>query len=365
MTTRKDFIKSLITGKNKNKDTRYIQDIYKPVKPDEKDIAPTFPRIKHNMWNQCDVLFLPADKGYEYALVVVDVGSRKVDAEPLKEKSSAAVVKAIKAIYKRKILLKPKLMSVDAGSEFKSVFKKAMIQLDIELKVAKAGRHRQVSLVERKNQTIGKTIHKIITRTEFETGRSSSAWVDDLPDIVESINEHISKSVPKKTIKTSAKLDPLYNTSDIKLLKVGDKVRVPLEAPKDLTTKQRLNGKFRSGDIRWDINETKITEVLLKPNMPPLYIVESQPNVGYTANQLQRVKRGHDLAKRVPVEGVENRYTVSKLLDRKKIRNTLYYLVKWKGKSIEENPSWEKRKDLIKDIPRLIKNLDKKLDNKD
>ena len=71
---------------------------------------------------QADLLFLPKDEGYRYALVVVDVATRAMDAEPLKEKKTEAVLQAFRKIYARKYLKWPtKFLQVDSGSEFKSV----------------------------------------------------------------------------------------------------------------------------------------------------------------------------------------------------------------------------------------------------
>ena len=54
--------------------------------------------------HQADLLFLPEDKGYKYALVVVDIATGKTDIEPLKTKQSKEVLDAMKRIYKRKYL---------------------------------------------------------------------------------------------------------------------------------------------------------------------------------------------------------------------------------------------------------------------
>ena len=43
---------------------------------------------------QADLLFLPNDEGYKYALVVVDIGSGLCDAEPLKSKKTTEVKSA-------------------------------------------------------------------------------------------------------------------------------------------------------------------------------------------------------------------------------------------------------------------------------
>jgi hypothetical protein len=70
---------------------------------------------------QADLLFMPTDKGYKYMLVVIDNGSRLVDAEPLKSKESKAVVSAFQMIFSRGIVAMPNVrIEVDAGSEFKA-----------------------------------------------------------------------------------------------------------------------------------------------------------------------------------------------------------------------------------------------------
>ena len=58
--------------------------------------------------------------------MVVDVATRAMDAEPLKEKKAEAVLKAFRKIYARKYLKWPtKFLQVDSGSEFKFVVAKA------------------------------------------------------------------------------------------------------------------------------------------------------------------------------------------------------------------------------------------------
>ena len=47
---------------------------------------------------QADLLYLPDDKGYKYALVCVDVGSGYIDAEQLKERDATTVLNAYKKI---------------------------------------------------------------------------------------------------------------------------------------------------------------------------------------------------------------------------------------------------------------------------
>jgi len=120
---------------------------------------PRFQQVARNHPHQADILYLPHDDGNKYLLVVVDVGSRHVDAEPLKSRTSEDTLSAIKKMYKRKHLDQPKRIEVDAGSEFKNKFSKWCHNENIVLRVAKTGRHRQQAIVERMNQTIGKALY--------------------------------------------------------------------------------------------------------------------------------------------------------------------------------------------------------------
>ena len=76
---------------------------------------------KPNEIHQADLLFLPHDtfrrKTFKYALVVIDVASRYVDAEALTSKSSDEVTTAFKRVYSRKLRW-PKTLIVDPGREF-------------------------------------------------------------------------------------------------------------------------------------------------------------------------------------------------------------------------------------------------------
>lgn len=60
----------------------------------KKDTKPNRPSrtsrlTEPGMIHQADLLFLPNDKCHKYALVVVDIGSKLVDAQPLKSKEAA------------------------------------------------------------------------------------------------------------------------------------------------------------------------------------------------------------------------------------------------------------------------------------
>ena len=74
------------------------------------------------------------------------------------------------------------------------------------------------------------------------------------------------------------------------LIPEGTKVRYLLDYPIDYLTKKKIGSKFRETDIRWSLGDHVVTRILLKPNQPPMYIIDSNPNVAYTKDQLQIVQ---------------------------------------------------------------------------
>jgi hypothetical protein len=87
-----------------------------------------------------------------------------------------------------------------------------------------------------------------------------------------------------------------------------------------------MHGKFKAGDLRWTTALHKIVQISLRPNQPPTYLLDEEgPIVGYTKNQLQVVKPKE---KGLYPEAVK-KYTIEKLLEKKKINNRIHYLVKW------------------------------------
>ena len=94
------------------------------------------------------MLFRSRKKTYKYALTVVDVASRYKEAEPITSKDSREVAEAFNRIYKR-VLKWPKLLQVDAGTEFMGVVTKTLKDHDTNIRRAEAEYHRGQSIVER------------------------------------------------------------------------------------------------------------------------------------------------------------------------------------------------------------------------
>ena len=340
-----------------------IKALYKRPTKDKGVNMPHFQPIEAGQIVQGDLLFLPNDDGYRYALVVVDNGSRKCDAEPVRNKDNVTITNAFKAIFKRGIVKMPQYqVQVDSGTEFAGSTKQYFLNHGVIVKVAGTGRHRQVSLVEAKNKIIGSALHKRMASQELLTGQVSREWVADLPELIKIINDHIEETTKvneAKLEKHPLKDDPVCKGDSCTLLTEGDKVRVQLDEPKDVADGKKLHGKFRASDIRWDPKIRTLKEVILRPNMSPLYLLDGPVSknkitpIGYTKNQLLPVHENEELPNPDIIRGKPKQYIVEKLLEKKKIDNKIHFLVKWRGFD-QKDSTWEPRTNLILEVPELV-----------
>ena len=366
MTDAYNFFTEMLTAKNKrvDKSDHLESKLYDKPKKDTVDDKIAFEHVTPNYWQMADTLFLPNDKGYIYCLVVADVGSRLCDAEPMQNKDDSTILKAFQVIYKRGILKKPIQITTDQGTEFKGETKKGLLLMGINMNYAKVGRHRQVSLVERKNQSIGKMIHKLLIHDQLASGNVVSHWVDVLPIIVKVINEKVAETKPPLKIEF-----PKKSKFTVTLLNEGDKVRVMLDNPEDLNGNKLFGKGFRSGDIRFKPEIRTVKYISIKPMQPPMYFLNGNVGllkiepVGYTRNQLQLVSDNEVTPSKPILEVDSDRMEVQSILDKKTVKKTVYYLIKWKDLPKNE-ASWEKESSLIEDIPQMIARFNKKLDKK-
>ena len=324
----------------KNKSPLYNQELYnlyKLPKTEGRKQQAHFNITEPNAIYQADLLFLPNDDGFKYALVVVDPATGKTDAEPLKEKTADAVLKAFKKIFQRKILKIPSVqIQCDNGSEFHGVVEKYFDEKGIGIRYAKTGRSRQTAYAEARNKTIGKAIHQRQTAEQLLTGEIARNWIDDLPNFIKAINEHVV-TVPKNKLSRNPIID-----EDDPILQIGTLVRVALDKPIESTGK-RLSGKFRASDIRFDPDKEKILNVIISPDEPILYKVSGQNNLGvaYTYNQLQVVDENEQEPPSTVIRGKPNQYIIKKILDKKKEKGRIYYKVQWRGFNGTTDATWE------------------------
>jgi hypothetical protein len=262
-----------------------------PIKEKKKE-TPHFEGTEQNAIHQADILSLPDDKGYQYLLCVIDVGTRHCDAEPLKEKTSEAIVNAFTEIYQRGNLKFPKYMlQVDNGSEFKGETIKYFKDENVSIRVAKTGRHRQQALVERMNYVIAKAVNTMMMKKELENDETNREWKKHIPTIIMVMNRNRYTIKEKKPEEDSP-----YIKSDkrVDLLPEGTKVRVIMEEPREPVDGKKLPHRaksgFGTGDLRWEKEITEIKQFILRPTQPAMYITKKYPKIPYTRKQLQVVE---------------------------------------------------------------------------
>ena len=328
-----------------------------------KDTGKSKPHInvgEANYMYQVDTLYLPQDskKDDKYLIVMVDLATGAMDAIPTKVRDSETASKAVQKMFKGKYLKKkPYTIEVDDGTEFKGDFLTAMKKLDVVVRTKRPGRSRQQASVEGMNGILGKLLNRAMLVDEINTGVKSTNWLDHLPRAIALINKRLTHK-PKDLSKAEVTCgkDKKTGTDSCDLIPEGTKVRVISDKPRDFITGKALHGKFRSGDSRWEKEVRTVDQFLLLPGNPPLYKISGIHNATYTKNQLQIVPENEKL----PSQKHQKVFIVEKIIGKRKNKNKIEYLVKWKGYPASQN-TYEPRTSLIKDIPEMITEFEKGL----
>src|SRR5271170_3812739 len=150
-----------------------------------------------NKYHQADILYLPYDtigkKTYKYCLNIVDIASRYKASVPLIDRSSISIAKAFIKVYSNKNcpLIWPKVLQVNGGLEFKDKTSRLMGEKGVRIRVGTT--HTNQSIVERYNRTLAKRLFRVQFALELVTEINNTAWVKNLPDIVDELNNSITR----------------------------------------------------------------------------------------------------------------------------------------------------------------------------
>lgn len=355
-----DFYDTFLVGKKaKSLKKEVLYQLYQKPTKDKKEEAPSVPQtIPPDMINQIDTLYLPDDDGYKYCLTVVDIGTRKTDAEPMKSLDSKTALVTIQIIYKRGIVKIPsQTIQCDSGSEFAGEFKKFFEGNGIQFRISQAGRHRQQGLIESRNKSIGTPLLKRQTAQELLTGEKSTEWVKYLPKVIKYLNEKFSVKKPWNDKAPDYKeifADVKCKDKSCEVIPNGTLVRFQLDEPID-TQGKKLHGKFRASDIRWSLQPTEIEHPQMMPNQPIMYKIKGKTAL-YTRNQLQIVSDDS----KMPPSKVLEKHKVKKILGKIIKNGKIFYKIWWEGYSKTEATE-EPKTELIKDIPDMIKDYEQSL----
>ena len=258
------------------KDWLSKQAIWQIYLPAPKQIKrPHFTNTVANDTHQMDLLFLPYDtiksKRYKYALTVIDSASRYKDAEPLTEKSAAAVAIALAKIYRRGPLKYPRLMQVDEGNEFKGAVNQLLLKHRVTIKRGIPGVHRSQAFVENFNKQLSERLFSYQYHREILDNTRNTEWVKRLPTVLRAMNNEIhsvTKLKPSQAIKQKTITNKTETTKQSPLIPFDVKVRY-LYAPGEVEGDTRI----RATDPIWSIDTYEIKQII--EMKPPIYYLRS------------------------------------------------------------------------------------------
>jgi hypothetical protein len=224
------------------------------------------------------ILYIPYDtvgkKLYKYCLNIVDVASHYKASVPLVDRSSASVANAFRKVYCKADcpLIWPKVLQVDGESEFKDKVIHLMEKKGVCIQVGTT--HKNQSIVEQYNQTLAEKFFKIQDAVEFLTGGTNTAWVKDLLDVVNKINNSNTRLLDMTPAEAIQK-DEVYALSS-KIRKnrpVGNnKVYLPADSlVRYLLDSSNYRGRRRATDPIWSTKIFSIESITVVDGQPVMY----------------------------------------------------------------------------------------------
>lgn len=164
---------------------------------------------------QADIIFFEelarANHGFKSILTAISANSRFVYAQPLKKKGDAAesMVRILADAKKREPI---RFLWTDSGTEFTARKFQGLVRAEnIQHFLTEPRNHAPLARVDRFHLTL----RSILERWFLETNKNN--WVDSLPLIIETYNEHDSRATGLKPAKTTSK--------DIERIRLEDKAR--------------------------------------------------------------------------------------------------------------------------------------------
>jgi len=135
--------------------------------------------------------------------------------------------------------------------------------------------------------------------------------------------------------------------------KKGDRV---LLSTKDLVFKERLSKKLTERYVGLYAIEKIVSSNAVKLKLPSSMRIHPVVNVSWIVHYKEQVKgQKKEEGKLIEVEGAEE-WEVEKILNKKKIRGVVKYLIWWKGFTVERD-TWERRENL-KNAEELIEEFE-------
>jgi uncharacterized protein YoxC len=285
--------------------------------------------------------------GFKYLLNGIDMGSRFVYSQAMKNKTDTEVLKAFKKIYTQS---KVRAIRSDNGSEFiNNKFVDFLQKNNVKQILSEAGKPQSNGMIERANATIKELIQKSVELNQ------SFDWVKHLQKLISNINnsQHRITGFTPNQIQEAFEHDDneiLDKAYDTELKKKNGNLSQQIFKIRDLVRLYQPSDKTRQA---WS-NKIYTVEKVFKP----------QKSYGVYEYKLREFKDRFKEEELLRVyENPQNKilkmekFSISKLIKPVMNDDTAYYEVKWKGYN---ETTLEPREVLLKDVPKMVNQFEKK-----
>ena len=301
-----------------------------------------------------------AENGYRYILTGIDLFSKRLYAEALKNKRGPTVARAMEKILETS----PKIRSVrsDRGSEFiDSTFKRMLKDRKVHQVFSLASKPWSNGGIERANGTLKRLIMK-----NMKHGQTKN-WVTDLSTLVQNYNRAVNDVTGRTphsvedafvagdsaaTTSTKARIEkkviPASQRQNYATLAVGLKVRVKNVTSKNTSTYNTLWSKKIYTIVKVMKSRTKVSTTKYRVSGPNGKTDVNTSRVLYR-NELQPIDV---VEEELPDE--EDILEVSKLHDPFVKKGKRFYKVQWKYLRAKKDWTVEPRANLEKSVPRFL-----------
>lgn len=263
-----------------------------------------------------------------FMLTVIDVFSKKADAEPVVNKTGKAVAEAFNRILERAYPRSPRLLETDHGKEFyNTCFTSVCEENNIHLFSTQSAY--KASTVERFNRTLKNLLYR------YFTDKNTYSWLKILPKIIDTYNNRHHRSIKMKPNEVCDDNETIVRMNlygkktrrKEKLFSIGTLVRI--------SKTKRTFHKAYLPTFTEEIFKVYETLTNYKPYRYRLEDLFGEKLEGaFCGDEIQEVIKGDDMWK------------IDKVISRRKTKTGIQYLVSWRGFPEKFN-SYVKERDIV------------------
>ena len=181
------------------------------------------------------------------------------------------------------------MLQVDPGREFMGGVTKGMEKHKTYIRRGRTEIHRDQAIVERFNRTLAERLFGHQYAVEMLHAGRSTVWVKRLPDVVNALNNEVTRLTGKKP------------ASAIKEKNIVSKPSTPYSRPVGVNEKklpllinvrylyqpgELEGGTKRATDPIWSLKVYQVVKNMTKPNEPVVYYLSDGPKRGFVREEL-------------------------------------------------------------------------------